>query len=525
MTEGLEQLSSTARNAVFRRDWRIVAACSRAILDRDGASAEGHFLSGLAHKASGHAESAIADFERALALDGSRYDAAIELAQQFVGRRRHGAALELVDRYRALLQKSPVYLNMAGSIYATIGLPERAWPLFAKAAELQPGVDLFEANLAACGVFVGRIEQSKALYQGLLKRFPAHQRYHYQLSRLGKATDGRHIETMQRILAEQGEAPEQSIFMYYAIGKELEDLERWDEAFDYFERAGNAVASVADYDVADDIALIDAIIDTCNADWLAARPAGLVHGGRVPVFVVGLPRTGTTLVDRVLSSHSAVCSVGETQYLPMTIRELSAIESDRKMTPAMIRAAAALPIETIGDGYLRMLGFRLGGEQYVVDKLPFNVLYLGFIAKVFPHARLVLMRRHPMDACFAMYKQVFTGAYKFSYTQEGLGRFYVAYRRLLDHWDRLLGDRIVTMDYETLVARPEAEIRRLLEALDLDFEPACLSFDANASATATASAVQVREGIHDRSVGRWRRYTRQLEPLCRHLAQAGIEII
>lgn len=522
MTASFEQLSVRARNAAFRRDWQLVATCSRAILERDEASAEGHFLSGLVLKAGGRTDAAVAAFERALALDPGRHDAAVELAHQLVGRRRHGDAAGLVERYRENIANSPLYLNMAGSILATIGLPERAWPLFARAVELQPGVDLFEANLAACGVFVGKIEASKRLYRGLLGRFPGHQRYHYQLARLEKAADGRHVETMQRILATEGRPPKDNVFMYYAIGKELEDLERWDEAFDYFELAGNAVAGVADYDVADDIELVDAIIASSGAGWLADRPARHVGGERVPVFVVGLPRSGTTLVDRILSSHPDVASVGETQYLPMVVRALSAIESDRKMTPAMIRAAAALPIDAIGGAYLEMLGFRLGGERFFVDKLPFNVLYLGFIARAFPDARIVLVRRQPMDACFAMYKQVFTGAYKFSYTQEALGRFYIAYRRLLDHWQQALGQRLVTVDYETLVASPEAETRRLLSETGIGFDPACLRFDANETATATASAVQVREGMHTRSVGRWRRYEQRLAPLRALLESAGV---
>jgi tetratricopeptide (TPR) repeat protein len=367
MSETLEQLSARARNAAFRRDWNLVVACSRAMLERDDASAEGHFLSGLALKAAGRPDAAIAAFERSLALDAGRHDAAVELAHQLVGRRRHGDAAELVGRYQGQLANSPVYLNMAGSILATLGQPERAWPLFARAVELQPGVDLFAANLAACGVFIGKIDESKALYRRLLERFPAHQRYHYQLARLQKASDGGHVETMQRILAAEGRPPKDNVFMYYAIGKELEDLERWDEAFDYFEKAGNAVAGVADYDVAKDIELIDAIIDSSSAAWLVHGPPPDTGAGRVPVFVVGLPRSGTTLVDRILSSHPDVASVGETQYLPTVVRGVSGIDSDRKMTPAMIRAAAALPIDAIGKPYLQMLSVRLGGERFFVD--------------------------------------------------------------------------------------------------------------------------------------------------------------
>ena len=438
-----------------------------------------------------------------------------------MGQRRHAAAAALVARYREQLSDSPVYLNLAGAVCASIGLPDQAWPLFARACELQPGVDLFESNLAACSVFVGRIELARDLYRSLLDRYPEHQRYHYQLARLGTATDDAHVRAMQRVIAEAAQPHERNVFMYYAIGKELEDLERWDEAFEYFRQAGDAVAGVADYDVRDDEALIDTIINTCNASWLAA-PARPLPVSRTPIFVVGLPRSGTTLVDRILSTHSDVASVGETQYLPMAVRDASGIVGDRRMTPDMIRAAASAPIGGIARAYEERLAFRLGHESVFVDKLPFNVLYLGFIAKAFPRARLVLLRRHPMDACFAMYKQVFTGSYKFSYAQNTLARFYVAYRRLVEHWQNVLGERLVIVDYEGLAARPAEEIRQLLGAAGLPFEAACLAFASNRSATATASAVQVREGIHTRSVGRWQRYESQLQPLRQHLENAGV---
>ena len=159
-----------------------------------------------------------------------------------------------------------------------------------------------------------------------------------------------------------------------------------------------------------------------------------------------------------------------------------------------------------------------------VDKLPFNFLYLGFICKAFPTARIIHVKRNPMDACFAMYKQVFVGAYKFSYSLENLGRFYEAYTRLAEHWRETLGDRLIELDYEELVTDQEGQTRRLLDSVGLDFDEACLDFDKNRSATATASSVQVRDKIHTRSVNRWRNYEAQLAPLAERLESAGIRI-
>jgi hypothetical protein len=159
-----------------------------------------------------------------------------------------------------------------------------------------------------------------------------------------------------------------------------------------------------------------------------------------------------------------------------------------------------------------------------IEKLPENFLYLGFIAKAWPDAGIVYLRRNPMDTCFAMYKQVFTWAYKFSYSLETLGRYYVAHDRLLRHWRAMLGERLVEIQYESLVADQEGQTRMLLERLGLEFEPACLEFEKNEAASATASSVQVREKIHSRSVDRWRHFEAELRPLSRMLAAAGIAI-
>lgn len=519
----LAQLSMTARRAIPANGWPTVDACAREILKRDPVSAEGLFLSGLVAKARQQPDGAIDAFTRALDADSARYDAAIELANQYAGARRHGKAVGLIDEYVDKLANSPLYLNIAGMVYSGAGLPKKAWPLFEQANTLQPGIDLFQANLATCAFFLGKLDDAKRRYRDLLERHPTHQRYHYQLAQIGKAADSRHVDEMKAVVKRTKLPPDRNIFMYYAIGKELEDLERWDDAFHYYKMAGDAVASVAKYDVGSDIALIDTFIDVCNENWLSDG-ASSDRSGKTPVFVVGLPRTGTTLTERIIASHSQVRSVDETQFMQMVIRHESGIESDEKMTPAMVAAAAKLDIAVIRDAYLDLVDYKLGEEPMFADKLPFNVLYLGFIAKAWPDARIVVVNRNPMDSCFAMYKHVFTWAYKFSYTLESLGEFYPAYRRLLNHWRATLGDRIVEINYEDIVARQDSATRTLLEQLGLEFEGACLNFEKNKSATLTASAAQVREKVHSRSVNRWKYYEAQLAPLRTMLESAGIPV-
>ena len=191
------------------------------------------------------------------------------------------------------------------------------------------------------------------------------------------------------------------------------------------------------------------------------------------------------------------------------------------MSPAIIEAAARKDIRLIAKAYLDAVDYRLGGKPLFIDKLPENFLYLGFIAKAFPAAHMIHLRRNPMDACFAMYKQSF---FKYAYTLENVGRYYVAYDRLLRHWAAVLKDRLIEVEYESLVADPEAQTRILLDKLGLEFEQSCLDFDQNQSPSATASAVQVREKAHTRSVGRWKNFAVQLQGLKDYLEQAGIAL-
>ena len=526
MNQYVAQYSTVARKAVSRKDWATVNGCANEIIKLDSKSAEGYFLSGLVAKASGKLGKTTEAFAKALELDADRYDAAIELANQHCIARHNADAYALVIKYEDKLSNSPVYLSLAGSVYADIGMSDRAWPLYNKANELQPDIDLFQANIATCAVFLGKIEKAKVIYKRLLDRHPTHQHYHYQLARAERATDTTHVEQMKEVLRSMNLPPDKNIFLYYAIGKELEDLEQWEEAFKYFKMAGDAVASVADYVINTDLQLIDKIIEVCNEGWLrdGAIKATSSTLEKTPIFVVGLPRTGSTLIERIIASHSKVRSVNETQFLQTVIHRESGVISDEKMTAEMIEVAAKLDIKIIGDGYMELINYKLRDEPMFVDKLPFNVFYLGFITKAFPNARIVHVKRNPMDSCFAMYKQVFTWAYKFSYTLDGLGRFYPAFTRLLDHWHETLGGRFIEVEYEKLIADQENQTRVLLEKLGLDFEEACLNFEQNTAAAVTASAVQVREKIHSRSVDRWKNYERQLQPLKECLENAGITV-
>jgi hypothetical protein len=508
---------------VRTRNWALVDRCATEILKFERNHADGWFLKGLARKAARDFPRAADAFSRSLKRDAGRFDAAVELASLGPDRMRHAEAASLLDRYVPQLKRAPYYLMVAAETYSRLGLHGRALPLYRAADQLQPGVDRIQAGRAACSVLAGEIEEGRTLYQGLLERNPTHQRNHYELARLARAQDFSHVEQMKKLLADKPAPAERNIFLYYAIGKELEDLDQWTEAFEFYKKGGDAAAKrtrASGYNVAEDIKLIDSIIETCSDDWLAELPGDTPPGkaDRSPIFIVGLPRTGTTLTERILASHSRVESADETFFLRIAVKKISGVGGAAPVSPGIIRGAAQRDPSDIARAYLEAIDYRLGDAPLFIDKYPDNFLLLGLAARAFPEARFVLLRRDPMDSCFAMYKQSF---FRQAYTLEGLAAYYIAWTRLRRHWERVLGDRLVEVHYERLVTDLDGETRKLLDRLGLDFEPACLAFHENTSPSATASTVQVREPAHTRSVGKWRHWAEQLRELDERLRTAG----
>lgn len=521
MKYNLTQLSQKARLAVQQKDWSKVRTFANTILQLYKNEAEGYFLLGQSEKGAGQLTAAFTAFTKSLELNADRYDSAIELSHICLLLLKHEHAFTLVSKYEHKLLNSPLYLDLAAHIFSGLGLHTKAWELYKKAYILQPEIDQFKVNLAACGVLLGKVKESKKLYEEILSKYPFHQKSHYELSKLGRAKDFSHIEQMNELLNKNNLSPDKNVYLYYAIGKELEDLEQWSEAFLHYQKAGEAILSVANYDVENEIKVIDTIINTCSSKWLLDNPIKSSPSKNKPIFIVGLPRTGTTLTERILASHSKVESLDETFFIQMAIRHASGVGGISDVDENIIKLAASKDIQIVQKCYQNAISYRLTNKSMFIDKYPYNYLYLGFIAKAFPNTQIVYLKRNPLDACFAMFKQSF---FKFAYSLEDLGKYYVAYNNLRKHWLAILGDRIVEVEYELLVNDQVKQTKGLLAKLCLGFEQSCLDFDKNTTSSATASTLQVREKIHSRSVEKWKRFSEQLAPLKKVLKDNGIYV-
>ena len=522
--DNLARIGSAARRAANAGNWDVVRDCAREIQRLDKRQPEGWFLIGLLENASGSKQKAFAAFTKALQLDSRRYDAAVELAALCESLLRNREAVALLKASEPRLGKSAYYLDMAGAIYSRLGLHSRAWPLYLKANELQPDIDHFQLNLASCAASLGKIDRAIALRKALLTRHPDKQRNHFEFSRLQTATDRHHVEQMKQLLETSRLPPDKSVFLYYAIAKELEDLQSWEEAFTYYELANDAAAEVArrsGYEAGSGIDLIDSILEACDSEWLNDWPlkSGSAKPRHTPIFIVGLPRTGITLMERILASHSYVGSAGETSFMESAIRRAAGFGIGTGMTPEIIRTAAGKQAEAVGQFYSNFIEFRLGGLPKFIDACPLNILYLGFIAKGLPQAKIVILRRNPMDSCLALYQKAHI---KQAFSLEDIGHYYLAFDRLCRHWTGILPDRVIEVSYENLVADKEGQTRKLLDKLGLEFEPACLDFHLKPVPGATAGEARLLEQANTASLNRWKKFEKQLQPLKELFGSAGL---
>lgn len=483
----------------------------------------GWYLAAWLMRRTRNAPGALAAVRRALALDpGDRYrleeaKCLLELGDA-VAARAVAAGLAARDLGDAMLHDD------LGGFLNQIGDQRGALVQYTRAAALAPRDARHHYNRAAVLRYLGDAEGAEAAFDAALALRPDDCEAMHSRSQLRTQTPERnHLRELTEALGRTTDAAGR-VELCYALAKEHEDLGQHRAAFARLREGADLKRRHMRYDVATDLGIMERIAAVYDARRCSV--AGDANRGNGVIFVFGLPRTGTTLVERVLASHPQVGSAGELSTFSL---ELTRLTQALPAPPARTRAefvdrTASLDFAALGEAYLRAARPYHDERPYFVDKLPFNYLYAGLIRLALPGARMVRLERHPMDACYAMYKQLFRDAYPFSYDLEDLGRYYVGYARLMRHWDTVLPGAVHTVHYEALVREFEHEARRLLQHCGLAWDERCLRFQDNAAASTTASALQVRRPLYTSSIGRWRAYSEELEPLRSQLAAAGLDV-
>jgi tetratricopeptide (TPR) repeat protein len=417
-------------------------------------------------------------------------------------------AFEAAEAASKLVGNAPEALDACGAIFGLLGLHKKAMEFFRRAVNARPGVPQYLFNLAATERMTGALSEAEAHCDAAIALDRHYGLAHYLRSDLRiQSADRNHIEEMEALIRGGRLARPSEVMLRFALGKEFEDLDLHSQAFDHVEAGCDLQHRSIPHDSAAEIAEIDRIIQTHTRSWMAAAPPG--YSAAAPVFVAGLPRTGTTLVERIIASHAAMSSVGETGAF--------AVEMSRATKDTPTRADPA----AIGRRYVdSATAFRDLENVRFVDKTLQNYLYCGLIHAALPAAKIILVQRHPLDACWAIYKAHFQGKFAFSYHQNELAEYYLAYRRLTQHWRTTLPPQVLLeISYEDIVRDQAAASRRLIGFVGLAWDDEVLRFHESPAPSATASAVQVRRPIYASSVGKWRNHAERLAPLRARLAR------
>jgi tetratricopeptide (TPR) repeat protein len=525
MTTGLLQVLKAAHAAAQSGDMSAARSHGEAALEAAPDSAEAWWIVGTA-------ANALDDFaaaEHAFAEAARHSGANAKVRAQMLSLRgkplmSDGRVAEAVDSARETVAAGAADVASLVRVSYTLthaGLAGEALPLIRMATEMAPGHAEAWYSLGSVCRALGDIKGAEAAFHKAIElspETPIAAYFNLAYLRRWSAADN-HISLLERVACRTSL---EACRVAYTLFKEYDDIGDSEAAWDCLQVGADLGGKIEPWSSAEEAETVAAWKTYFPADRFAMRDDRPRRGPR-RIFIVGLPRSGTTLIERVLAAHSQVQALGELKTFGVTTHRLSRAGNVRRLAPEVIAAAAKLdPLELAGV-YSHETAFLNDGRPYVIDKLPANHEYAGLIRLAFPDAIIIGLDRNPMDALFGAYKVLFTGAYGWSYSQDDLAAHYAHFRDMMAYWKQVLGDGLIEVSLEAVIRDPETEIRRLVAACGLPFEEACLRPHEAKGAVSTASAVQVRKPINAEGVGAWKRYERQLEPLRQNLRELGFE--
>jgi tetratricopeptide (TPR) repeat protein len=421
---------------------------------------------------------------------------------------------------------APAQLSQLAFLCNQAAMHEESAALYSRLTSLEPNDGGHWYNLATIQRFLGLSELAESSLENAIALNPKdYEAYELRADLRTQTAESNHVDQLETMLAKGIGLPAGEVRICYTLAKELEDLGEHERAFGFLMRGAALRRRHIQYRLQDDLDTMQALEETFGPAFFAQN----IHGQRnsAPIFVIGLPRTGTTLLERILGSHSQVTAVGELhQFAEQLTTQLGTEKVRQSATRVeLVRRSAELDFEQLGRSYLASVQPLTGRTKRFVDKMPLNFLYAGLIHAALPEATIIHVRRHPMDTCYAIYKRLFGHAYPWSYDLREIAAYYTAYRKLMAHWNNVLPGVIHEVHYEQLVNETEQVTRRLLGQCGLAWEDNCSQFHQQAQASTTASASQVRQPVYDSSVGLWRRYEKQLKPLAEILHENGIDLL
>lgn len=487
------------------------------------AFADGYFLLGMSEASAGRLKPATEALEHAVRL-APRAEYLAHYAKCLVLVRRENEALRVADRAASMQPSDALTLDTIGCVYSRLGAHEKAIPLFEAAVSRRPDHQQMRYNLASSLGFVGRFDEAADHCERIIAADPDFMKAHSTLSSLKKQTaESNHVARLTALLPRARDGIDE-LHLCYALAKEYEDLGNHDSAFQHLDAANRRRKAELGYHIDMDRRIFERLTQRfTQLDYFR----GASDVTEAPIFIIGMPRTGTTLADRILSSHPQIESAGELQAMPSAIKRLSGSASRFALDEPTIDGAGAVPTAALGRLYLELAAPHRRHNLRFIDKLPLNFFNVGYIARALPRAKIVCLRRHPLDTVWSNYKHLFAvnfSYYNYAYDLLDTAAYYVMFDRLMKLWQQLFPGRVLELQYESVVEDLEGQSRRLLAHCELEWTDECLRFYENTSAVATPSTTQVRQPIYRSALGRWRAYDRHLAPVREFFAAHGIPL-
>lgn len=524
VTDTTALLRRGGREALAAGDAAQVKRIATALQGQADGIAEGSFLLSILEVEAGRIGAALEMIGKAAALSPcAEYEAHHARLLLTAGRDREAQIAAI--RAEALGPADALTFDTLGCIHTRLGAHAEAAHLFEQAVASAPNNIDFRYNLAVACSFLGRTGEAEKHLSKIIAAAPANGRAHFALSGLRRHTPERnHLAQLEQALASTQDS-EDRLRIRFALAKELDECGQPAAALRHLQPACEQRKADAGYKFTRDARLFDAVEKLFSAQ---VPVAGGGDPAKAPIFVVGMPRTGTTLVDRILSSHIEVQSAGELLAMPLAVKRASGSRSRGVVDAETIEAAAGVQASDIAAAYLaRLRQHPAADAARFVDKLPFNFLYAGFIRHAFPAAKIVCLRRSPMDTIWSNYRHLFAAGsalHHYSYHPEDVARYYLRFHRLIAFWHETLPGAVFELRYEDLVADQEGQTRRLLDHCELVWDDACLRFHEHEGAVATPSAAQVRRPVSADAVGQWRPYADALVAARALIEEAGIAV-
>ncbi|MDH4203758.1 MAG: tetratricopeptide repeat protein [Phycisphaerae bacterium] len=465
---------------------------------------------GIALENLGKREEAFAAYKKAVDIDSDYAKAYSNLGRLLSMAKMFDESFEHHKKALLLDPENPHFHNNLANAYKKLDKMDDAIAHYNKAISIKPDYTVAYCHLGSAYCEAGDFDNAARFYEKALSLAPDFTVAYRQLTSLYTYTKcDEHTKRMEQLYKDQDLTDDQRMHLCFGLGKVFEDLKEYEKSFEFIAEGNRIKRSTFEYSVAKSDAFFEKIKSVFNNEFFENRK-DIGYMDPTPIFILGLPRSGTTLVEQIMASHSDVFGAGEISEI---LRQTNNIKTNDKEFPEVVCSLNNEDFARIGANYVSRIRRYSTDARYITNKMPGNFMMIGFIKSILPNAKIIHCKRNPMDNCLSIFKNFFSTTHEYACDLTELGQYYNYYLEVMEHWRDLFGDFMIEVQYEKLVKKQRSQTQKILKYCNLQWEDNCLEFYKTKRSVATSSASQVRHPIYKSSVNSWKNYEKQLEPL------------